>query len=69
MAEDKDEYTREELKALLKEKSVNLKELEQFGKDSNYIQQLSDIALIQLQLELFQESEKNYLLCLKVSQT
>lgn len=65
MAEDKDEYTREELKALLKEKSVSLKELEQFGKDSNYIQQLSDISLIQLQLELFQESEKNYLLCLK----
>ena len=65
MAEDKDEYTREELKALLKEKSVSLKELEQFGKDSNYIQQLSDISLIQLQLELFQESEKNYMLCLR----
>ncbi len=65
MAEDKEEYTREELEFLLKEKLVYLKELEQIGKDSNYFQELSDIALIQLQLELFDESEKNYLLCLK----
>ncbi len=65
MVENKDEYTQKELEDLLKEKLVNLKELEQIGKDSNYIQKLSDIALIQLQLELFKESEKNYLLCLK----
>ena len=65
MNEDKDEYTREELEDLLKEKLVNLKELEAFGKDSNYIQELSDVALVQLQLELFKESEKNYIQCLK----
>ncbi|MFX0009603.1 MAG: tetratricopeptide repeat protein [Candidatus Hermodarchaeota archaeon] len=65
MTEDKDEYTREELEILLKEKLVNLKELEQIGKDSNYIQELSDIGLIQLQLGLFEESETNYLICLK----
>jgi len=65
MVENKDEYTQEELEALLKEKLIILKELEQIGKDSNYIHELSDIALIQLQLELFKESEKNYLLCLK----
>ncbi|MFW9952061.1 MAG: tetratricopeptide repeat protein [Candidatus Thorarchaeota archaeon] len=65
MAEEKEEYTREELEELLKSKLINLKELEQIGKDSNYIQELSDIALIQLQLELFEESENNYLLCLK----
>ena len=53
MTEDKEEYTREELDFLLKEKLVNLKEVENFSKDSNYIQELSDIALIQLQLELF----------------
>ena len=69
MVENKDEYTQEELEALLKERLVNLKELEQIGKGSNYIQQLSDIALIQLQLELFNESEKNYLQCLKHFQT
>ena len=65
MVENEDEYTQEELEALLKEKLVNLKELEQFGKDSNYFKELSNIALIQLQLELFKESENNYLLCLK----
>ncbi len=68
MVENKDEYTQEELEALLKEKFVNLKELEQIGKDSNYIKELSSIALIQLQLELFKESENNYLLCLKYFQ-
>ncbi len=65
MVENKDEYTQEELEALLQEKLIILKELEQIGKDSNYIHELSDIALIQLQLELFKESEKNYRLCLK----
>ena len=68
MVENKDEYTPEELVALLKEKLVNLKELEQIGKDSYYIQELTDIALIQLQLKLFKESEKNYLECLKYFQ-
>ena len=65
MDENKDEYTRKELEVLLKEKIVYLKELEQTGKDSNYIHELGDIALIQLQIELFKESEKNYMLCLK----
>lgn len=65
MSEDKDEYTREELEDILKEKLVNLKQLEEFGKDSNYIQELSGIALIQLQLDMFKEAEKNYLQCLK----
>ena len=64
MDENKDEYTRKELEVLLKEKIVYLKELEQTGKDSNYIHELGDIALIQLQIELFKESEKNYMLCL-----
>ena len=65
MTENKSEYTRDKLEQLLKEKQANLKELEKLGKDSDYIKQLSDIALIQLQLEQFSESEKNYLICLK----
>jgi len=68
MVENKDEYSQKELEALLQEKLVNLNELEQIGKGSNYFQELSDIALIQLQLELYEESEKNYLLCLKYFQ-
>ncbi len=35
MVENKDEYTQKELEILLKEKLVNLKELEQIGKNSN----------------------------------
>jgi len=65
MDENKDEYTRKELDDLLKEKVAYLKELEKIGKDSNYIHELGDIALIQLQLELFKKKKKNYMLCLK----
>ncbi len=68
MTENTKEYSQEELESLLKEKLKVLKELEKISKGSNYFQELSDIALIQLQLELFEESEKNYLLCLKYFQ-
>ncbi|MFX1376599.1 MAG: tetratricopeptide repeat protein [Promethearchaeota archaeon] len=59
------ELDKEELKHLLKKKQKNLVELEKIGKNSNYIKELSDIALIQLQLEHYTDSEKNYLNCLK----
>ncbi|MFX1278637.1 MAG: tetratricopeptide repeat protein [Promethearchaeota archaeon] len=59
------ELNKEELEELLKRKEENLKELEKFGKNSNFIKELSDIALIQLQLESYSDSEKNYLICLK----
>jgi tetratricopeptide (TPR) repeat protein len=62
--ENEIEPNKEELNDLLKKKQVYLKELEEIGKDSNYIKELSDIALIQLQLEDYIESEKNYLICL-----
>ncbi|MFX1503108.1 MAG: tetratricopeptide repeat protein [Promethearchaeota archaeon] len=64
MTENEPELKKEELKQLLNEKLENLKELENFGKNSNYIKELSDIALIQLQLEEFREAEENYLICL-----
>ena len=62
--ENETEINKEELINLVKKKLDNLKKLEQVGKDSNYIKELSDIALIQLQLENYTESEKNYLICL-----
>ncbi|MFW9999861.1 MAG: tetratricopeptide repeat protein [Candidatus Hodarchaeota archaeon] len=65
MTENEIEFKKEELEQLLNKKLENLKELENFGKNSNYIKELSDIALIQLQLEKFRDSEKNYLICLK----
>jgi tetratricopeptide (TPR) repeat protein len=65
MTENEKEFNKEELQNLLRRKREDLKEIEQIGKNSNYIQELSDIALIQLQLEQFSESEENYLICLK----
>ena len=65
MNENDSNETKNNLEQLLKEKQAELKELEKLGKNSNYIKQLSDIALIQLQLKQFSESEKNYLICLK----
>ena len=64
MTENETELKKEELIKLLNKKLENLNELEEFGKDSNYFHELSNIALIQLQLEQFKESEKNYLICL-----
>ncbi len=65
MTENETEFKKEELQQLLNKKLENLKELEEFGKNSNYIKELSDIALIQSQLEKFRDSEKNYIICLK----
>ena len=64
MIKDESEYSREELERLLKEKQENLEELEKVGKNSIYMKELSNIALIQLQLECYIDSEKNYLICL-----
>ncbi len=64
MTENETELKKEELIELLNKKLKNLKEINEIGKDSNYIQELSNIALIQLQLEQFKESEENYLICL-----
>ncbi len=65
MTEKETEFNKEELKILLDEKIENFKELEQIGKDSNYLNELSEIAMIQLQLEQYSESENNFLVCLK----
>ena len=56
--------TREELEQLIQEKKNQLKDLDQFGKDSNYFKELIDLALLQLTAEHYTEAEKNYLLCL-----
>ena len=64
MTENEIEPTKEELLKLLNEKLENLQKLKEICKDSNYIHELSDIALIQLQLGNFIESEENYFICL-----
>ncbi|UCC19434.1 MAG: tetratricopeptide repeat protein, partial [Promethearchaeota archaeon] len=65
MTENEIKPNEEKLHKLLNKKKENLRELEKTGKGSNYIKELSDIALIQLELEEYVESEKNYLICLK----
>lgn len=65
MTKNEAKFTKEELQRLLNKKQENLEDLEKIGKNSNYIKELSDIALIQLQLEQYYDSEKNYLICLK----
>ena len=64
MSSNNTELTREELERLLEEKFKNLNVLDKGGKDSNYIKELSYIALIQFQLKQYSKSEENYLGCL-----
>ena len=65
MTQDGTGLSPERLQQLLEEKLKNLKDLEIIGKNSIYIKELRDIALIQLQLQLYHDSEQNYLICLK----
>ncbi|MFW9879586.1 MAG: tetratricopeptide repeat protein, partial [Candidatus Thorarchaeota archaeon] len=65
MTNNEAESNKGELESLLTKKLKKLKELEKIGKNSNYIKELSDIALIQLQLEQYSDSEINYLICLR----
>ena len=55
----------EEIEKLITEKLENLKELEKIAKGSEYIKELSDIAFLQLEIEHYKESEKNFQICLK----
>ena len=65
MTENETEFNKEDLQDLLNKKLENLREIERIGKDSNYMKELGDIALIQLQLGRYIDSENNYLTCLK----
>ncbi|MFX1273771.1 MAG: hypothetical protein ACFFBP_11995 [Promethearchaeota archaeon] len=59
------ELTREEIESLIEEKKNLLNEIEsQLGKGSNYFSELSEMALLQLEIEQYNESENNFLTCL-----
>ena len=64
MTENESELSEAELNQILNEKVENLAVLKQTGKDSEYIKELSDVALLQLQLKRYKESENNYMICL-----
>ena len=58
------ELDRKEIKQLIKETKDNLEALKKFGKDSNYIKELSNLALLQIEIEDYIEAENNIIVCL-----
>ncbi|MFX1588029.1 MAG: tetratricopeptide repeat protein [Promethearchaeota archaeon] len=58
------ELNRKEIKQLIKETKDKLETLKKFGKDSNYIKELSNLTLLQIEIEDYIEAEKNLLVCL-----
>lgn len=59
------ELTSEELKTLIKEKKAALEEIEDlYGKNSSYIQELSELALLLLESGQYEEAEECYNICL-----
>ncbi len=54
---------RKDIDQVIKEKKKYLKELEKFGINSDYIRELSDLSLILLEGEYYDEAENNFSLC------
>ncbi len=64
--EDDVEITKETLEKLIEQKKKNLLKLEKVsGKNSTYIEELSELTQLQLTAGNYEESERNYLICLK----
>jgi tetratricopeptide (TPR) repeat protein len=59
-SQEQNELSEEKIKQMIKNKQKKLQELE---KGSEYIKELSDIALLQLELEQYEKSEQNLLTC------
>ena len=57
--------SRTEIEKIITEKLYNLKQLEKIAKGSEYIKELSEIAFLQLEIQQYEESEKNFQICLK----
>jgi tetratricopeptide (TPR) repeat protein len=60
-ASENKKLSKEEIKEIIKKKKNSIKELE---KNAEYIKQLSDIAILQFQIEEYGAAEKNLLTCL-----
>ncbi len=68
--EDDVKLTKEDLDKLIDQKKKQLIEIEnQFGKNSTYIDELSELALLQLTEGSYDESERNYFICVKHFET
>ncbi|MFX1494233.1 MAG: tetratricopeptide repeat protein [Promethearchaeota archaeon] len=58
------ELNRKEIEQLIKKTKNNLEALNKFGKNSNYIKELSNLAILQIEIEDYIEAEKNLTVCL-----
>ncbi|TXT54154.1 MAG: Tetratricopeptide repeat protein [Promethearchaeota archaeon] len=59
------EVTREEIVERISEKKEHLSEIKSEGKTTTYIKELSDLALLQLEIENYKEAKKNLEICLE----
>jgi len=57
--------TKEEIRSLIKETKLKLKSLEEEGKNLDYFQELSSLALLQIETNEFSDAEENLKMCLK----
>jgi len=58
------EMNKKEVEELIQETKDNIEALKKFGKDSNYIKELSNLALLQIEIENYIEAKKNMMVCL-----
>lgn len=58
------DLTREEIDKLISQKQKNLKDLQDEGKTSHYIKELSELALLQLEIENYEKAKENFETCL-----
>ncbi|MHA1292232.1 MAG: tetratricopeptide repeat protein [Promethearchaeota archaeon] len=66
MAEQDEGITRAELEQLIKKKKEKIEEFGKIsGKNSEYIRELGDLALLQLTGEYYEEAKNNFFICLK----
>jgi len=65
MKENELEPKKEDLEEIIRETEEKIKELEKYGKTSEYIQELSNLAILQIEIEQYSESQKNLQNCLK----
>ena len=65
MSDVENRIEKEKLEQLIKEKNEFLKELKKLGRNSDFYRELSELSLLLIEMENYNEAEKNYLLSLE----
>jgi tetratricopeptide (TPR) repeat protein len=58
------DLTREEIDKMISQKQQNLKDLDEEGKTSHYFKELTELALLQLEIENYEKAKENFETCL-----